>query len=210
MNFTCNPMKLVVITSPETLAHEADIINDLFDAGLRCLHLRKPAHDVTTYAALLNGIHENHHQYISLHQHHGLTKDFGITRLHYTGLASAEAAPEVLELQKESGYTLSTSIHQLEELPHLQAFDYVFYGPVFNSLSKPGYQSSRPAGFKLEQIGGPKVIALGGIELPQIPLVREMNFDGIAILGAIWNKPGQALKNFKQIQENMPVKTATR
>jgi len=32
-----------------------------------------------------------------------------------------------------------------------------------------------------------------------------MNFDGAAILGAIWNEPDKAITNFKQLKENLPV-----
>jgi thiamine-phosphate pyrophosphorylase len=196
-------MKIIVISNSSAAANEAAIINGLFDAGLNSLHLRKPDYSSAQLRRLISLIKEDYHPFTALHQHHEIAPEFGITRLHYTEQAYSATPAVLLQKQKDQGYTLSTSLHQLDTLGTLNVFDYVFYGPVFNSLSKPGYQSKLPPGFRLaHKPPGPKVIALGGISMENLPQVMKMNFDGAAILGAIWNMPEQGIENFKQINND--------
>jgi thiamine-phosphate pyrophosphorylase len=35
-------MKVIVISNPTVIQNEANLINDLFNEGLSCFHLRKP------------------------------------------------------------------------------------------------------------------------------------------------------------------------
>ena len=196
-------MRLLVISNPDPVVKEAAIINGLFAAGLSCFHLRKPDYSRTELRDLLNQIQPSYYPWIALHQHHEIAEEFGLTRLHYTEQAYTAASAELLESQKEQGFILSTSLHQLEKLTSLNRFDYVFYGPVFNSLSKPGYHSKLSPGFRLiPPFGAPKVIALGGIAKENLQQIKEMNFDGAAILGTIWNKPEQGVENFKQLNND--------
>ncbi|MEJ5964206.1 thiamine phosphate synthase [Pedobacter immunditicola] len=193
-------MKLLVISNPNAVIGEAAIINGLFAAGLSCFHLRKPGYSATQLSGLLNLIHHRYHPCIALHQHHEIAEEFGITRLHYTEQAYAKTKPTLLKSQNEEGLTLSTSSHKMDMLTSLKGFAYVFYGPVFNSLSKPGYLSKLDPGFRLPpRSGAPEVVALGGIKLGNLSRIKEMNFDGAAVLGAIWNKPEQAIEKFKQL-----------
>ncbi|MET3115168.1 thiamine-phosphate pyrophosphorylase [Pedobacter sp. CG_S7] len=196
-------MEVIVISNPIAVANEAEIINNLFAAGLKRFHLRKPAYSKLQVIALLTLIQESYHQYIAIHQHHEIAKEFGIARLHYTGQRMKDTNPELWQIQKENGNTLSASIHELGRLSTLNTFDYVFYGPVFNSLSKPGYNSKLPPEFRLvKNPDTPKVIALGGIDAGNLQQVKDKQFDGAAVLGAIWNKPEQALANFKKLNND--------
>ena len=196
-------MKLLVISNPEPVVKEAAIINGLFAAGLSCFHLRKPGYSTAHLRDLLNQIQLSYYPLIALHQHHEIAEEFGLTRLHYTEQAYTAASPKLLESQKEQGFILSTSLHQLKMLTSLNRFNYVFYGPVFNSLSKPGYLSKLSPGFRLiRPLGAPKVIALGGIVKENLQQIKEMNFDGAAVLGTIWNKPEQGVENFKQLNND--------
>ena len=67
---------------------------------------------------------------------------------------------------------------------------YVFLSPVFNSISKEGYNAaftvdelSRAAA---EGIINGRVIALGGCSAVTIPLLRQWHFGGAALLGDVW------------------------
>ena len=199
-------MKLVVISNPEMVVDESIIINNLFKSGLKYFHIRKPNHNATQVSKLIEEIHPQYYSYISLHQYHQLAKEFGIKRLHYTEQARTESDIQKWQAQIDAGYSLSTSIHSLTLLLTLKLFDYIFYGPVFNSISKPGYQSNVPADFKLDK-GYPKpdVFALGGVDASNLRKLKAMNFDGAAVLGAIWNDPDKAIISFKQLKENLPL-----
>jgi len=199
-------MKLVVISNPEMVVDESIIINNLFQLGLKYFHIRKPNHNATQISKLIEEIHPQYYSYISLHQHHQLAKEYGIKRLHYTEQVRAESGIQKWQAQIDAGYSLSTSIHSLNLLPTFNLFDYVFYGPVFNSISKPGYQSNVPADFKLDKdYTKPNVFALGGVDASGLNKLKAMNFDGAAVLGVIWNDPDKAIPNFKQLQEDLPI-----
>lgn len=93
----------------------------------------------------------------------------------------------------------SRAVHDMPSLlAALGTFDRVLVSPIFPSISKPGHVpterltqaaiastlSSRaaiPATAKRTQ-----VIALGGVELSRIANARSLGFDGVAVLGAIW------------------------
>jgi len=195
-------MQLIVISNSESVPQEAQIINQLFEAGMGCFHLRKPGSSAEEVQDLLAQIDPENHSKIALHQHHFLADKNSIKRLHFTEQARGSAKPEALQHLKEQGFTLSTSVHQAEMISEQLYFDYVFLSPVFNSISKAGYKGFANPSFTMQKtVSKPKVIALGGIDADNIHQLKNMNFDGAAVLGAIWKNPQQAVSNFKTLQE---------
>jgi len=194
-------MKVIVISSPLPVHKESKMINQLFDNGLHTFHLRKSSYTRAHYKQLITEIDEAYHNRIALHQYHELTTDFAIKRLHYTEEFRKQAL-ESKTIPQTDNMILSTSIHHLQDFNDLKGFDYTFFGPVFNSLSKPGYTGVLTEDFKLpEYRKNVELIALGGINAEKAHQVNAMGFDGLAVLGAIWNNPSKALHNFKSIQE---------
>lgn len=190
-------MKLIVISKPTIFKEECNLVNQLFEAGLQVFHLRKENADEAAYRKLIEGISPEYHPQIALHHFHSMANDYDINRIHHTESFRKERNNETLPKNK----IYSTSIHHLADMEQIGQYDYSFFSPVFNSFSKPGYQGVIPADFCLEkQHDNPKIIALGGIGLDQIDQVKEMNFDGVALLGSIWNDPSQALLTFKKAQ----------
>ncbi len=192
-------MKLIVISSPAEITGEAKWVNQLFAAGLACFHLRKPAAPISYIEKLLLHLQPAYYERIVLPYYHlALAKTFGISRLHFPEQARKELpAWQGPKLRKE-GYHLSTSVHALETLHTLPTFfQYTFFGPVFSSISKPGYGSVLPPDFRLQpshqQV---PVMALGGIDAQNIKRVKEMHFAGAAVLGTIWREPANALEQF--------------
>jgi len=190
-------MELIVVTPPGYFEGEGALINAIFAAGLPLLHLRKPGNDLKQFRKLMNEIHPSNYPCIAIHQHHELAEEFMLKRLHFTGQARKEMlAGEGEELVKQ-GFVLSSSIHTLNDLAELANLDYVFFGPVFNSISKVGYQSALEADFVFPP-HGIKVFAIGGVIADQLPALKRMNFDGAAVLGSVWQQdipPLKAVKN---------------
>ena len=188
-------MSFIVISDPVCFEEEADLINQLFEQGMPVFHLRKPDGDIASYGRLLSSIVPSYHDRIALHQFHELVKDFPlISRLHYPESFREKAC-------KYSGkYRLSTSIHSLNKLEELNDFDYTFYGPVFDSISKPGYAGLNVAALEIPQaVNRTKLIALGGISIEKVHSLKLMGFDGMAVLGSIWNDKKQAVASFKSL-----------
>jgi thiamine-phosphate pyrophosphorylase len=196
-------MELIVITRPEMLSGEADIINQLFIHGLTRLHVRKPEATESELCALLEQVKPEFRGRIALHQHHALAEKLGITGLHFTEANRLVQKQEKLKDLKNNGYTLSTSLHEPDALQNLsECFDYAFLGPVFDSISKTGYLAKLPDGFQLQKCSFPnKVIALGGVNEENSHSAFAMGFDGIAVLGSIWQNPENAISAFEYLSK---------
>lgn len=198
-------MKLLAISSPAFFPDEAEIINSLFREGLVCLHIRKPESEKDNFRNLLSKINPDYHDRISIHQHHNLAEKFGIKRLHFTEKERKLASQESLKKLRSNNFLLSTSIHDLSEIHNLsQHFSYTFFGPVFDSISKSGYQGVLPYNFFIKhEIKKIPIIGLGGINCQNLKKIGDMNFDGAAVLGTLWENPGRAIMNFRELREVM-------
>jgi len=196
-------MKLLAISNPTFIPDEAALINSLFREGLVCLHIRKPESCEDEFRALITKIEPEFLERIALHQHHHLAEEFVIRRLHFTEKDRKMTAPETLKNLKSSNFSLSTSIHDLEETDHLSLhFSYTFFGPVFDSISKSGYKSALPNNLYIKpEIKKIPIIGLGGISIKNVAKVREMNFDGAAVLGSLWQETEYTISNFRKIRD---------
>lgn len=194
-------MDVIVIANPTVLDDESKIINKLFESGLSIFHLRKSLYTRAQCKQLISEIDEAYHDRIALHDYHELTNDFGIERLHYKE-SYRKQLQEVKTTFNLEDMVLSTSIHELQDINNLKGFDYTFFGPVFNSISKKGYAGVLNKDFKLPQRPyNTKLIALGGIDADNAGTLSLMGFDGLAVLGSIWTDPSKAVRNFKSILE---------
>jgi thiamine-phosphate pyrophosphorylase len=196
-------MKLYVLSKNVAVENEAQIINNLFANGLEHLHLRKPEISKDELADLLRQIEPAYCERIALHQFHDLAEEFGIRRLHFTTAHRKRVGQNELLKYREAGYTLSTSVHSWTEIKELENFNASFYSPVFDSLSKPGYAGTLTNDFKLEDDYKDRLIALGGISIENIMQTKIMGFRAAAVLGAVWNEPTTALKNFAYLKKHL-------
>ena len=177
-----NILRLIIITYPDFIAEEATKINALFDAGLEILHIRKPKASKEEYVALLDNIQSYWHSKIKIHEYFELTDDYNLLGIHLNARNPMYKGDKQVQISK--------SCHSLEELSAIDAYDYVFLSPIFDSISKEGYASNFSDGVLKEAscqgIINDKVIALGGIDVITLPLVKQYAFGGVAVLGSIW------------------------
>jgi len=196
-------MELLVISGESFFTGETALVNQLFEEGMQIFHLRKPASSREETKAFLATINPEHRPKVSLHHHHYIASDYGINRLHYPVKKRAETTAIELDKQNKTGSILSTSAHSIEEVNSLDScYSYSFISPVFNSISKPGYEGFYQENFSL--IRGRsciKYIALGGINANNITRIKSLSFDGAAVLGAIWQEPKNAVYNFKELKD---------
>ncbi len=193
-------MKLVVISSPDAIPGELGLIEHLFVNGLKYFHLRKPKSSPEQVRQILEAIPEEHLSKISLHQHHNLASEFGIQRLHFPEQLRSITDTKKMERMRERGILITTSIHDPSHLIRLPGlFEYVFLGPVFQSISKAGYGPKFPLpDFNTQEKGKNQVIGLGGIHKANAAVLEKNKFDGFALLGTIWEAGGsKGIENFK-------------
>jgi thiamine-phosphate pyrophosphorylase len=190
---------LILISNPTRLVEEGTLINRFFDEGLDVFHIRRPQDSEEDVKALIESIDSKYHMQISLHQHHRLADNYGINRLHFSEHFRRNQEEEVAQILNDKNYQLSTSVHSTKNFELLnKGFSYSFIGPVFDSISKPGYTAKADNLIPSFQ-NSTKAIAIGGIQSSNLHRLKGC-FDGVAILGIIWcsNDP---IRNFLQIRK---------
>jgi thiamine-phosphate pyrophosphorylase len=205
-------MKLVVISPEGYEPREHAVLAELFAAGLERYHLRKPQWTEHVLRNFVRLIPEKWHARLVLHQHHELSHELGCGGVHFKD-DGLEPEPAV---HADSGTLLtSRSCHALSTLSAaLDRFDAVFFSPVFPSISKPGYAPATAvpevAEFLARRTGARRqaeVIALGGITPANAAYCAELGFDGVAVLGALW-QAAEPLKVFDQLQQALSAHAA--
>lgn len=182
-------MKLIVISNPTYVNNEHISLRSLFENGLEYFHLRKPNHSYEELKVYIEHIPPQYHNKIVLHSHHQLANEYDVKGIHFT---QKIRYIKNQELNNRTGLQKSISCHTIDELKNLEAvFDYAFISPVFESISKPGYtasfQLSELKEYLIKRTKTIELIALGGVKEETIPKAVDMGFDGVAVLGSVWN-----------------------
>ncbi|MBP5345288.1 MAG: thiamine phosphate synthase [Bacteroidales bacterium] len=176
---------IIVITRPDFWEGEADAIVQLFDQRhIDRLHLRKPDASATEVARLVKELPSRLYPKISVHDHFDIADEYHLGGIHLTGRHPVAPAHWCR--------LLSTSCHSMDELRQRrnEPFDYLSLSPIFDSISKAGYQ----AAFTREEIAqahdegliDQRVLALGGVTFARLAEVEAMGFGGGMILGDAW------------------------
>ncbi|MGE0568968.1 MAG: thiamine phosphate synthase [Bacteroidia bacterium] len=186
-------MRLIVF-SPELDVHdEKELISWMFSEGLEYLHLRKPNYSKEKLANFLDKFKYNELSKIMLHEHIDLSNLYAIKGININ-MKNKSQLSEV----KTEALSYSASCHSFEELDKEEPFNcqYKFISPVFDSISKENYNSK----FSHEELSNQlkikrnfDVIALGGIIPENISKCKSLGFDGVAVLGSLWQS-----KNIKE------------
>ncbi len=189
---------LIVLTSEKPLPNEAKQINDLFDAGLEILHLRKPTFTIDGYRALLDQIDSKYHYRIMVHQFPELTMQYKLRGIHLQEQARLDledALDVTIQVYKNKGFLVSSSFHSKEDIKNCTVpFEYVLLSPVFGSISKAGYKGK---GFDVTDIKK-HVVGMGGINESTLQATFDLGFKGVGVLGGVWNSEN-SLESFSQI-----------
>lgn len=181
------------LTAPIALPDEAKRLNDLLGAGLDILVLRKPG---GSCEQLLEQLDTRYYRKILLAGPPEIAARLGLLGVHMSE-ARRQALPG--GLQKPRGLYGSTAIHSDRAIPLLsQYWDSLLLSPVFDSISKPGYKAGS---FRLTGNHYAKLVALGGINAETAPLAKSMGFDGVALMGALWENVGASLQTFERIKQ---------
>jgi thiamine-phosphate pyrophosphorylase len=163
---------VVVISAPQQQPQETRYLSALLDAGVERLHIRKPGASKAQVADVIDSIHKSYHRRLVVHGHQELLGDFDLAGVHGSGIPGA----------------VSASVHELSELQEVNSYEYVFFSPVFKSISKVNYMPN----FSLSEIASVihavrvPTLALGGVTLETARTARQAGFGGVAVLGAVW------------------------
>jgi len=185
-----NKPMLIIITNNQALEKEADAINALFENGLTHLHLRKKTWFKKELAEFIESINTKWYKNIVLHTHPQLVFDYDLRGFHFN--KSQPYNEQLAEKLKVSGKTLSASSHSICDMSEYSLeVDYQLVSPIFSSNSKQN-ESKVMDHTKLKNYlvlkPKSKFIALSGIEPDNITNALNLGFDGVAVLGFLWNE----------------------
>jgi thiamine-phosphate pyrophosphorylase len=176
-------MRIVVISPEAADPREVPALEGLFAAGLDRYHVRKPDWPAAEVEAWLRTLPVTWRPRLVLHGHAALATQLGLAGTHVR-----DGAEEFL------GSPLGRSCHDLPTLRRrLGSYATLIFGPVFPSLSKPGYGPAPD--FPWEELTAAlaartraqaQVIAIGGVTEARLPRCAALGFDGAAVLGAVW------------------------
>ena len=182
-------MKLIVISKEKVFDGEHLWINALMGKYDFTFHLRKPGLTERETEEIILQINSNFHNRIVLHDHFPLAAKYQLKGVHLNS-----RNPEAnFKGEYWSHCSISRSCHSLEEVAaNKDCCNYVTLSPVFDSISKAGYN----AGFSYQALKDAsengiidsKVVALGGITPSNIASVINLRFGGAAVLGTVWNQ----------------------
>jgi thiamine-phosphate pyrophosphorylase len=179
-------MELMIISNPQNFSDEHELLNGLFESGLEYLHIRKPGYSVKDIIKYIELIPEKYHRNLTIHKYIELYADYNLKGIHFT-----KENRHLLYEFEEINIQKSMSTHSLSELLNLKNLDYVFLSPIFDSISKHGYKrmftSEELTGFFKKNTLATKVLALGGVTDENIENALSMGFDGVVVMGALWN-----------------------
>lgn len=173
------------MTQPTFFVEEDKILTSLFDEGLECLHLYKPDAAPMYSERLLTLLPEEYYSKVVVHGNYYLKEEYKLRGIHIDN----ENAPT------PKGYKgkISRSCTHLEQLKEAKRnADYVFLKYIFDSQSEPDQKAS----FTMEQLQEASrrglidrhVYALGGMNLDNVKIAKDLGFGGVVISGDIWNR----------------------
>ena len=162
-------MKLIIISSPNPVTNEHQIINSMFEEGLEFFHIHKPALSKEETKKFINGIDSKYHDRIAMHadfpKFHSLDE---LKQYYIAGRGQMAFLSPIFDSISKQGYKSEFS-EQLNKFTQL----------------KPEL---------IAAIKSKNIIALGGINTDKIELARKVGFKGVATLGAIWNSKDPVAK----------------
>jgi thiamine-phosphate pyrophosphorylase len=176
-------MRIIAITTPKVDNRDAQIIRRLLASGVDIVHLRKPESGIEECREVLKQLSGHEREKIIVHDFPQLYYEFSLKGIHVNR--------NIVALPDDYNGFRTRSCHSFEEVQQFKnEYDYLFLSPIFNSISKAGYN----AGFTGEELKkasdegiiDQKVVALGGVTFDKVPYLKKLNFGGAAMLGALY------------------------
>ncbi|MCR4853384.1 MAG: thiamine phosphate synthase [Prevotella sp.] len=178
-------MKLVLMTKPTFFVEEDKILATLFDEGLDDLHLYKPGSAPMYAERLLTLLPDDYHRRIYVHDHYYLKNEYGLAGIHI------DSADKPLPDRYKGKFTRTCMNLDLLKAAKKKA-EYVMLKYIFHSQSEPDADQT----FNYEDLHEASrrglidkhVYALGGMNLENVRVAKDLGFGGVVICGDLWNR----------------------
>lgn len=175
-------MRLIIMTKSSFFVEEDKIITTLFEEGLANLHLFKPGTEPIYSERLLTLIPEEYYGKITVHDYFYLKEEYGLKGIH---IDSPAKEPPL----QYKGH-ISRTCRFLDELRDMKKkSDYVFLNNVFSTQTAlAAFSQEELMSAHKHGLIDKKVYALGGINLDNIKMAKDMGFGGVVICNDLWNR----------------------
>lgn len=203
-------MELAVLSSSKRVENELGVVVQLFRAGLKHYHLRKPRFSTQEMEAYIDRIPPRFRRRVIIHSHHELALKYDLGGIHLSKKHRKKWFKRWFRFfwykKRKRNLKISRTFHELGDLlQDRSSYDQVFLGPVFQGISSKGHgggYSERSIRSVLER--SPHLVyALGGVTPERLPQLREMGFFGAVLAGAIWEEEGDKVQIFQKAQEKI-------
>jgi thiamine-phosphate pyrophosphorylase len=195
------PPALLAITpgdlAPAGVSELLQRVSEAAAAGLRGILLReKQCSDRKLLDAALAVRSEHGELWLGLHDRPHLVSAAGAQAVH---LGWQSLAPAEVRSWLPARFAIGLSTHQGDDLASLGPVDYVFFGPVLPTRSKP---EAAPVGFELLRAAAAAspapLWALGGLSPSDVRRALGAGAAGVACLGGILGQrdPGRAVEAY--------------
>ena len=186
-------MRLIIISPPDDIPGEPEVISRILQHSSATVHLRKPGQSDRQIADYLEQVPAAFHRRIMVHDHPDLLVQFDLKGIHFSEKERKRNLPGLRQLrQVQPGCRLSSAFHRIADIPeHDSPFDYILLSPVFDSISKQSYRAAFEHADLLRFLSRTNhtVFALGGLDAQRAATAASLGFKGIAVLGAVWGAP---------------------
>jgi len=175
-------MKLSIISLDYIFPDEVEVLSHFFERGVTYLVLRKPQNLEKDIIQLISQIPQKYHDRIIVQDRFSLLKRFDLN-----GILLSKKSPKAPALEKR--FSKSISCSRIDDIMKYQNFHHIFFGPVFDSISKtikPAFGETALKDAKERNIINEKVIAMGGIGKQTIPEAKSYGIESVAVLGSLW------------------------
>jgi thiamine-phosphate pyrophosphorylase len=207
-------VKIVVISPPSRTKGEPETVTEMFKMGLMHFHLKKPGYEEDKLIEYLDRIPSEYHPRIFLHNHYSLITKYNVAGIHLNKKSKKPGWYQQLRLTylryRRNDLKVTASYSKLASLyfdPPI--YEYAFLSPIFESLSEGKYHPAfkeRGLMEALQRAQNP-IIAYGGVEMDKIEKVIDLGFQGMALLGVVWNDTHPLLA-FQEILDKVKVHQA--
>ncbi len=183
-------MKCILITPPYFHTNEIEILKFAFDCRFDKIHIRKPNKNEVVLNSYLSKIPDKIIQKSSLHYYKNVIHQYNFSGFHLDTktinniLNDKNFETEIKSKQYSASFHFQEKIQEKIKGLNIQ---YAFCSPVFSSISKENYKPSFEWNIQ-QSYKDLELIALGGIDHTKIEECKNRGFNGVAILGAVWNK----------------------
>ena len=173
------------MTKPTFFVEEDKILGNLFEEGLENLHLYKPGASPMYSERLLTLLGDDYRNRITVHGHFYLKEEYKLRGIHI----------DDMNMPIPNGYKgkVSCTCRRIEDLKEAKRHkEYVFLKNIFDSQTFAENKSSFTAN-ELEEAARHGLIdrhvyALGGMNIDNIRVAKDLGFGGVVICGDLWNR----------------------